>query len=81
MPTHRMEEQATDPPLEAPTAYELEERLRTDPEFREVCLFWAQFYHELAAADVDVSPQPTWTFRRSRRGRFAAGGGVCRRVV
>ena len=31
-------------------------RLRTDAEFREVCLFWAQFYTELSAADVDVSP-------------------------
>ena len=34
----------------------LERRLRTDAGFREVCLFWAQFYTELSAADVDVSP-------------------------
>ena len=34
----------------------LERCLRTDAEFREDCLFWAQFYHEHADADVDVSP-------------------------
>ncbi|NBB87310.1 MAG: hypothetical protein GVY12_13965 [Bacteroidetes bacterium] len=37
-------------------AYALEERLRTDPEFREACLFWAQFYTELARHEADVSP-------------------------
>ena len=42
---------------EQPVSMEyLERRLRTDAEFREVCLFWAQFYTELAEADVDVSP-------------------------
>ena len=46
---------------EQPVSMEyLERRLRTDAEFRaefrEVCLFWAQFYTELSAADVDVSP-------------------------
>ena len=37
-------------------AYALEERLRTDPEFREACMFWAQFYTELARHEADVSP-------------------------
>ena len=42
---------------EQPVSMEyLERRLRTDAGFREVCLFWAQFYTELSAADVDVSP-------------------------
>ena len=56
MPHHRLEEPTADLPPEALTADALEERLRSDAEFREVCLFWAQFYTELAAADVDVSP-------------------------
>ena len=37
-------------------AYALEEGLHTNPEFREACLFWAQFHSELARDDVDVSP-------------------------
>ena len=56
MHAHSMEEHAADPPTDVVTADAIEERLRTDPEFREVCLFWAQFYTELAEADVDVSP-------------------------
>jgi|GEM_PF-7065741 len=55
MDTYSPHEEPT--PQDMPISAErLERRLRTDPEFREVCLFWAQFYTELSAADVDVSP-------------------------
>lgn len=36
--------------------YALEERLRTDLEFRAVCLFWVNFYDEMDRNREDVSP-------------------------
>jgi hypothetical protein len=63
------------PPLPSPdetsapdAAYALEERLRTDPEFREVCLFWAQFYTELGRHEADVS-----SLVKAFVGRFVEG--------